>query len=237
MANNLSVEKNLTHDCYAVLDAICKHKKPIGANTLSLDLGIPLATVGRILQKLEYFGYLTRVGNKGRVITAEGIAQLREYENEQYSSKSIDELKEFIFCADKQSLLEVLAVRRLLELEIIENVCKRITPPDIEKLLSIVELEDAAKKGDRIASKENLNFHMELARIGGNHLAYQILSLLMCQNQAYVHSSIIYRVSGYVNNATHRQIVDAIERRDISTAKELMDAHISFVIQHVQKNY
>lgn len=222
---------------YKVLKAIHEHGKPVGANTLSLNLGIPLATVGRILQKLEYKGLLSQVSNKGRTLTRDGLFLLQNYEINQYSTKNVTELKELISNTDKSALLEILEVRRLLEVDATGKASQIVSTKQIEKLRYILELEDKKKKDGSIASKENIDFHIEISNIASNHLVTQLLQLLMYRDGMHLHTSIVKRLSGVDNRVNHYQILGAMEKHDAELAKSLMDQHISFVMNYIENNY
>lgn len=222
---------------YRVLNAIQEHGKPVGANTLSLNLGIPLATVGRILQKLEYKGLLSQVSNKGRKLTEDGLSLLQDFEINQYSTKNVEELRGLIINTDKGALIEILEVRRLLEVDAVGKACQMIGMEQIEDLKRILSLEEDRKKSGGIAAKENIDFHIAIAKIANNHLVVQLLHLLMYQNGMHLHTSIVKRLSGLDNNVNHYQILNAIEHHDSTLAQNLMDQHISFVMNYIQNHY
>lgn len=222
---------------YKVLKAINDHGKPVGANTLSLNLGIPLATVGRILQKLEFKGLLSQVSNKGRTLTRDGLSLLQNFEISQYSTKNVIELKELISNTNKSALIEILQVRRLLEVDAVGQASKIMSTKQIDNLRYILALEEERKKDGSIASKENIDFHIEISIIAGNHLVTQLLQLLMYRDGMHLHTSIVKRLSGIDNNVNHYQILDAMEKHNVELAKNLMEQHISFVINYIENYY
>ena len=71
-----------------LLQTINEFNSPVGANYLSSKLDISPATIGRQLKKLEDNGYLTCIGNKGRVLTDKGKSFLTNL-NLNYSRNSI----------------------------------------------------------------------------------------------------------------------------------------------------
>lgn len=223
---------------YNILQAIEENNGPTGANKLSLELHIPIATVGRILQKLEYLGYLEKVSNKGRVLTEAGkkhkivlYGQLHTVESTQALLKLTEEI-------DKQTMLDILYVRRVLETEIAGLACEKITPAQIYELNKIVVMQEKEKAANRIGEQQDFEFHLKLAQITGNKFFEQILAIILLKEDIYVKLSIIAKLAkDFPHSITHHQIIEALAVHDKKLVQDLVVQHINFYIEYISLNY
>ncbi len=223
---------------YKVLETIHNEQAPVGANALAIKLQIPPATLGRMLQSMEYSGYLEKVSNKGRILTAAGLEHMRSLHTDLSSMENVAELSKLVASTDKRTMLDMLHVRRLLEAESIELACNRITQDELNELTHIINMQDQEKAAHRIGHQWDLEFHLRLAQISGNQCIGRILSLLLRQDNSYVKLSIIAQTARNLpHTISHHQIIEALKNRDIPMARKLILHHIDFYIQYIEKYY
>ncbi len=111
---------------------------PIGATYLCKRLDVPQATVGRMLTQMEKDGLLEKVGNKGRQLTAKGLAYLEKQCIIDSKKKVASSLISTVEDISKERLLEILDVRKLLECRAIEQACANVTSLEMKELDEIM---------------------------------------------------------------------------------------------------
>jgi DNA-binding GntR family transcriptional regulator len=128
-----------------------------------------------------------------------------------------------------EEAVEVFALRRCLEREVIERLCKRIPRDGIDALISHVREEERALKASsprsiRLAGE----FHILLAELTGAKLLIDFIS------QVVSRSSLILARFGRPHSAEcgideHIQLIEALKQQDLVRAVEIMDHHLHAV--------
>ena len=232
------MNENKLQTIYALLREIDQAGMPVGSNYLSLKLGAPPASLGRVLQDLEYRGYLEKVSNKGRVLRQSGMEYMEELKTQLHSLENAFELHRLAMSTEKEAMLDMLYARRTIEREVILLACRTVTEKQIQRLLRIVQMQDSEKAADRSGEEQDLEFHLMLARISGNKSFEHILKLLLMQNNAYVRLSLIATIAKNMPNViSHHQIINALRNRDQERACSLIEQHIGFYMQYIEKHY
>ncbi len=128
---------------------------------------------------------------------------------------------------------QVFEVRTMLEIMIVRELCARITPTQIRTLKSHLAAERKAIRNKNIAERTRLlgEFHAALSSMHGNHVLSEILSDLLLRSSLI---ALMYQSSQSAeeSHAEHRELVQALERRDTALATKLMKQHL----QHVERN-
>lgn len=230
------MKNSITEQDYRLLSEIQASGGPIGANTLSLKLGISSATLGRRMQAMEYQGYIKKSGNRGRVLTKTGNQFLNELHMKIDSAKKTEELRVLTISAEKQDILDMLTVRRALEVESVSLACKNITPEQLQHLKNVIQQQDREKAENRVGDKQDLEFHLGIAKTSENRCIERLLTLLLLQDGNYVKLSIIAQVAKSLPySISHHGIIQALERKDEELARDKITKHIEFYMQYVEK--
>ncbi|MDQ8021238.1 MAG: GntR family transcriptional regulator [Moraxellaceae bacterium] len=137
----------------------------------------------------------------------------------------------FVASPSVQDARDVFAVRRLLEPEVVRNVIARGSKADLKKLRAHIAKEaDARASNDRRAViKLSGEFHMLLARIGGNRFVSKLMDEL-CPLTCLIIALYDSPNTPACPEDEHSALVDAIERKDAASASEMMLHHL----QHVE---
>jgi DNA-binding GntR family transcriptional regulator len=124
---------------------------------------------------------------------------------------------------------EVFALRRCLEREVIERLCKRMPKDGIDALVSHVKEEERALRASsprsiRLAGE----FHILLAELTGSKLLIDFIS------QVVSRSSLILARFGRPHSAEcgideHIQLIEALKNLDQLAATHIMDHHLHAV--------
>ncbi len=210
---------------------------PMGAKMLSEALGIPQATIGRTLARLEKLGLIEPVSNKGRQITRRGRAVLREQSVVDSKAQIARDLVSLSANGDKERLLEVMRIREMLEPDCAARVAQIITEENLVELENYAFGHRYRLSQGQAAYEEDLGFHLVIARLSGNQTLYKVLELLLRDNDAYVEFSRAGEAERDAQVSAHFQILEAIRSHDPDAARKAMTCHLNHVIQDVKRLY
>lgn len=217
-----------------VLSAIKEAGGPVGATYLATVLPIPPATIGRMMQKLEQEGMLIKVSNKGRQLTDQGAAYLAAHEQREEKLHTANKLIHMVEGSSQTQLLEVLEIRRFLEGRSAELAAQNATPEQIKELDNIMLEYLVEMRHDGLGNEQNLRLHLNVAKISGNRTIYQILNLLLTNENAYTKFSSASMLDiKHEQLEHHENIVSAIKNHDGKGAKLAMERHIDQVISDI----
>lgn len=158
---------------------------PVGAAYLGKQSGIPQATVGRILLKLEQKGFLRKISNKGRLLTPEGSAYISQQEHLYNKLETARSIIEAVEAPSKHKLYEILEIRIALESLAVWQACQNVKEDDLHQLDTILleHFYDLQRGG--IGSEQDLLLHLKIAQMSSNHTLEQLLRLILTQENAY----------------------------------------------------
>lgn len=143
-------------------------------------------------------------------------------------------LEAMSFMVDLQldsSILDLFAVRRILEPAAVGLAAARMTPTDVEALRTLLRLVDESTDVEGLVAHD-LEFHGNIARVSGNpYLASLIASLSSQTMRARIWRGLTQENSVARTLAEHHAIVDALERGDAGLAEALTIVHVSGVEQ------
>ncbi|MBG6238662.1 GntR family transcriptional repressor for pyruvate dehydrogenase complex [Mycetocola sp. CAN_C7] len=132
---------------------------------------------------------------------------------------------------DDSSILELFAVRRILEPAAVALASGRMTDSAIASLRSQIEAVDNSTDVEGLVAHD-LEFHGAIVAIAGNgYLTSLIESLSSHTVRARIWRGLTQENSVGRTLAEHRAIVDALERGDAELAQALTVVHISGVEQ------
>lgn len=128
-----------------------------------------------------------------------------------------------------EEAVEVFALRRCLEREVIDRLCKRMPKDGIDALVSHVREEERALRASsprsiRLAGE----FHILLAELAGSKLLIEFII------QVVSRSSLILARFGRPHSAEcgideHIQLIEALKNLDVEAATRIMDHHLHAV--------
>ena len=125
---------------------------------------------------------------------------------------------------------EVFEARRVIEAAIVARYLEVATDADINALADHITLEEQAIAGGSAQSRNHLlgDFHEVIARIAGNGVMSEILSELVARTSLI---TLFYQnTRGAADSLDeHRQLLEAIRKRDADAAVRLMHQHLSNV--------
>ncbi len=209
---------------------------PIGASYLSKKFDVSMATVGRLLKKCEDEGYLKSISNKGRVITKRGEKFLSNNNAKNEMVQSAEKVIEIAFSGKPENIIEVLQIRKLVEPYTVRCATEKSTDADRESVRDIdFEHQYAVRKGHN-GSEEDLRMHLKIAELAGNNTLYQVLKLLLTENNIYEYLSRLSHLGEAGSYTDHTDFLAAYYAGDADGAADAMEKHIDNLIQNVSKH-
>lgn len=176
--------------------------------------GVGRGYVREAIRKLEFYGILKTLPQRGTVVANIGV-------------KALAGLIANILNLDKQDMDSLMEARAILEVHTAGLAAERATEEDIEMLLKThEELKNQVAEG-KPAIDEDLLFHIKIAEIAKNTVLRSLISLI---------TPDIITLSGDLNScaggrfqeafAEHEAILHAILARNPDKAAEMMARHM-----------
>jgi DNA-binding FadR family transcriptional regulator len=129
------------------------------------------------------------------------------------------------------TVLEFLAVRRILEPAAVAMAATRIGLDEIAALRGLVDGLGEAPEIDKLVASD-LEFHRRITSASGNSVLYSLLDTLSAPTaRARVWRGLTQEGAAARTLAEHRAILDALEARDPDVARSWATVHIASVEQ------
>jgi DNA-binding GntR family transcriptional regulator len=128
---------------------------------------------------------------------------------------------------DTQQARQILEARRLTEITVVQLACAQATPLQIRQLRELIAREREYIERDQRGPAIRLSgeFHLQLAAVAGNAPLAQFLNSLVPLTSLII-AQFEAKACTYCAWQEHAAIVDAVERRDSTTAVTLMTQHL-----------
>jgi DNA-binding GntR family transcriptional regulator len=189
----------------AILDAVLDHRLAPGTQLKERELceifGVSRGAVRAALTRLGHSLLVELRPNRGAIIANPTLEETRD----------------------------MFEARRVLEGAIVQRLARSLTARQTAELRSFVAEESRAyQKGDRKAGQRlSIRFHKVLAELAANRTLDRFMEHLICRTPllALARTGRI----AYCGADEHREIVEALGRRDASAAARCMTQHLNNV--------
>lgn len=134
---------------------------------------------------------------------------------------------------ERSDLVDIFEMRYLLEPHIAALAAKRATPEDIIRLREIVQAQERKNQEKELAVEEDTTFHLTLCQATQNKALLKLVSAIvdiLSQSRKY---SLQTPGRARRSLASHREILDAVEKHDAERALLAMQKHIKEVEKNV----
>ena len=175
---------------------------------LSKIFGVSRSSIREALQILEIQGVVDRKKRSGTVIRKLSI---------------LDMANIYLPRTDKESLLDLMETREILEVAIVELVAERANSKDFHELENLMKwMADNPAE----AAEADVAFHLTLARMSRNEVLFNIVKSLkgtmdrLQEKTIYLPGRLEYVL------VEHRKIVESIKSNDAGLAKIYMKRHL-----------
>jgi len=111
-------------------------------------------------------------------LRAEGLVETRPGQGLYVSHQQVLRIRAEDVSSSTKAIIELLELRRGLEGETVRLAAERRTPDDVGRLKAILAAMREAEEAGRDGVEEDLDFHLEVARISRNPLYIKLMSFL-----------------------------------------------------------
>lgn len=184
---------------------------------LGESLGVSRTTIREGMQRLQMINIIEIQPGRGTFV--------RSLPDNNFS-KQLNKLGNI---ENKKTLLEIIEVRKIIEIGIIDIAIQRISDNDLEKLKNCLESHEKGLVKAVFPAKGDIEFHKILANATHNK------TLLNIYNDIYkliidgVFSSQSYKKDYGKALEFHKEIYNAIKIKDNINAKEAMTRHLDWL--------
>jgi DNA-binding GntR family transcriptional regulator len=199
-ATTLSEDEVLRHIEQAVLD----HRLAPGTKLKEVQLaklfGVKRGLIRKVLTRLAHSSLVDQTPNRGATVASPSVKEGQD----------------------------LFATRRVIESAILTTLIDRVEEKDLEHLADLLKREQQAYLGDDSAQALALSvdFHRELARMAGNSVLETYLNDIIRRTPLVILAHLGDDADNRCRNHEHEVIVDAIRRRDVKTAVDVMNQHL-----------
>lgn len=188
----------------AVLDAILDHRLAPGTKLVERDLSELLgASRGAVRAALARLGHSLLVElrpNRGAVIANPTAAEMRD----------------------------VFEARRVIESAAVQQLARSVTAKQLAELRAFVAGEQKAYDRDdrKTGQRLSIRFHKVLSELAGNAELDRFMEHLICRTPLLTLAHKGSRLA-YCGVAEHREVIEALAKRDPALAVRRMNAHLN----------
>jgi DNA-binding GntR family transcriptional regulator len=187
-----------------IYDAIMEHRLPAGTKmaeqTLGEIYGLARHHVRKVLARLAADGLVDIEPNRGAYIASPGVEEAHD----------------------------MFDLRQTLEQSVVQKLAEKAGPEDFVQLRDMIERErEAYMQGNRpLWIRLSADFHIALARLGGNALVVDILRRLVSRTTLLISDADNAGAQQPCSFDEHLAVVDALERKDDLQAQKAMARHL-----------
>ncbi len=195
---------------------------------LSELLGVSRTSVREALSALDFLGILESRQGEGTFIA-------------NVSEQSLIEPLALIMAMDREASLELLEVRKMLEVEAAELAAIRSTDENLLQMKDALELMERDLEQHSLGEEGDAKFHYHIAEATNNKVLVKLMNTisdLLVQNMR-TSRKYLYTSEGNAEKLylQHLNIFNAIRQRDPVLAKEEMYNHLDFVQTEMTKHF
>lgn len=227
------------------LTVLAEAEEPVGSIRLMetfhrTGIMVAEATVGRYLRQLDERG-LTESPNakKGRLITAAGRQRLAQLQILQRQDRHGARLQDAVKATDLRELIDLLYVRRAVEIEAARLAATRATDEEIAQLATFAEAHIDRVSEDHEITEPSMNFHRMIAEASHNRMVIAVTLLLLDPANdplEKILETIALDTGMMIDHASdHLELAAALQARDPQAAETTMRHHMDKLIHAVEE--
>ena len=180
---------------------------------LASALGVSRTSVRDAIRSLQVAGLLEPRQGEGTVI--------REVSTETFMAPIASAL-----LARRDLLADLMDVRKMIEPAMAREAARRATPDEVRQMEAILARQAARLEAGGLAIEEDSAFHDMIARASRNQVVLKVVDVLMDLLREGRERSLQVRGRPQRSLRGHRQILEAIRRRDGNAAERAMLNHL-----------
>lgn len=182
---------------------------------LAEELGVSRNMLRESLRVLNEKGLIDILPGKGAYVA-----------NKQ-NDKLADHLADMLF-DEKGNLMDIVEVRKVLEMEVCLKAVKVASQEDINHLEEIYQKMETNRKNVRIFNEYDMKFHLQIARASHNSVYPKLIGALYnISDKKLFRITELYPTRVDSAQREHRGLIEAIKNRDRKAAKSIAHKHFN----------
>jgi GntR family transcriptional repressor for pyruvate dehydrogenase complex len=195
-------------------------------NVLAAQLGVSRTSLREAFNTLSVLGVLEQHQGYGTIVKS------------RFSALYADHLSA-PFITDEKATLELLEARQFIEIGAARLAAKHATQKQIKEMGSLIDdMEKANEKGDiQKLSEQDIDFHFLIAQATQNRVIIHLLATIRGMMEKFMHEAflVLHDQKRYLK--AHRDIYNAIKKKDPLKASSLIKKHIADVQKDLKQYY
>ena len=195
-------------------------------NEFAAQLGVSRTSLREAFNTLSVLGILEQHQGYGTIVKSK------------FSALYADHLSA-PFITDEKATMELLEARQLIEIGAARLAAKNATPKQIKEMgVLIDDMTKANKREDtQKLSEQDIEFHFLIAQATQNRVIIHLLATIRGLMEKFMHEAflILHDQKRYLK--AHRDIYNAIKKKDPLKASSLIKKHIADVQKDLQQYY
>ena len=195
-------------------------------NEFAAQLGVSRTSLREAINTLSVLGILEQHQGYGTIVKS------------RFSALYADHLSA-PFITDEKATMELLEARQFIEIGAARLAAKNATPKQIKEMgVLIDDMAKANKREDtQKLSEQDIEFHFLIAQATQNRVIIHLLATIRGLMEKFMHEAflILHDQKRYLK--AHRDIFNAIKKKDPLKASSLIKKHIADVQKDLQQYY
>ena len=195
-------------------------------NVLSAQLGVSRTSLREAFNTLSVLGVLEQHQGYGTIVKS------------RFSALYADHLSA-PFITDEKATLELLEARQFIEIGAARLAARHATQKQIKEMGALIEdMAKANEKGDiQKLSEQDIDFHFLIAQATQNRVIIHLLATIRGMMEKFMHEAflVLHDQKRYLK--AHRDIYNAIKKKDPLKASSLIKKHIADVQKDLKQYY
>lgn len=178
----------------------------------------------------------TSVRDAIRTLEVAGLVEPRQGEGTVVRELSTDNLVAplaSVLLSRRDLLADLMAVRKMIEPAMAREAARHATPEEIREMAAVLARQAARVEAGGVAIEEDSAFHDLIARASRNQVVLKVIDVLMDLLREGRERSLQVRGRPQRSLRGHRQILEAIRRRDGEEAARAMLHHLEQIEEMV----
>lgn len=189
---------------------------------LCQNFGASRSSLREALRCLSIVGVLNARVGEGTSVALDG-------------EKFLGKVMEWRLITEKHDIENLLEARMALEGLSASNAALRASDEEIAKVEEILGRMEAVLKDEKKFAVLDLSFHVTLARISGNALVFDLVSMIRSQLARALANVLMFPDALALSHKEHSAVVAAIKGRDPEAAALAMQSHLKAALERYRK--
>ena len=189
-------------------------------NELREEFGVSRNTIRAVLNKLNTLGILETRRGDGSYVKQLGM--------QMYLNTFIPAI-----LINENSLMELIQLRKAIEVASARLAAERATPEDIKKIQECYEMSAQAGEDMKVYAESTVDFHFQIAAASKNQIFSTMMEMIKYILTSKMENFLIYSRNDRNSTYYHFMILQAIKNRKPDEASYLMERHMNFLVEQV----